>query len=65
MRCDAAEREAKREGLPDSTTRPLDNSNGHCAARPTMATVETLLASTKQRVTAILHHGECMHGGAC
>lgn len=40
MRCDAAEREAKREGLPDSTTRQLERTlrcttdDGDCRDAP-------------------------------
>lgn len=49
----------------DSTKLGMDGRHRVELQTSAMATVETLLPSTKQRVTAILHHGECMRGSDC
>lgn len=49
----------------DSTKLGMDGRHRVELQTSAMATVETLLPNTKQRVTAILHHGECMRGSDC
>lgn len=49
----------------DSTKLGMDGRHRVELQTSAMATVETLVPSTKQRVTAILHHGECMRGSDC